>query len=239
MYFDIHSHILPGVDDGSADMTESIAILKLMQSQGITDVIATPHFYPQEDNLTDFSQMVTKTFEELSKRAERNKLPKIYLGCEMLYFKGIGSSTSLAELCLNGSDFLLLELTEEAICDALFDDILTMRNNLGITPIIAHIERYCKAKNYRKLIEFVIAEHIPVQVNASSFTIPILNRAVAKLIKNDVSFVIGTDTHSVDFRPPMLSQALDIIEKKYGTDLKKQIIDNSRILFEKIVCRAE
>ena len=235
MYFDIHSHILPTVDDGSADMTESLELLRLMQAQGITDVIATPHFYPQEDNLTDFSQMISETFEELSKRAVRNGLPKIYLGCEMLYFKGIGSSTSLGELCLNGSDFLLLELAEEAICDALFEDILAMRNNLGITPIIAHIERYCKSKNYRKLIKFVLTEEIPVQVNALSLSIPILNRAVSKLIKNGVSFVIGTDTHSVDFRPPMLSQALAIIEKKHGTELKEQIVENSRLLFKKIV----
>lgn len=237
LFFDIHSHIIPAVDDGSSNIEESIELLKLMKAQGITHVIATPHFYPEEDNLADFSEMISSAFSELEKTASKYGLPKVYRGCEMLYFKGIGNSTSLSELCLNGSSFLLLELTEASINDDLFEDIRAMRENSGIIPIIAHVERYCKARNYKKFLKFIKAEGIPTQINASSLSVPVLYRAVSKLLKSGLVFVIATDTHSVEQRPPMLSQAMKIIEEKFGSDVKKRLIKNSHILFEKIVSK--
>ena len=56
MYFDIHSHILPGVDDGAKDICESVELINSMKKEGITAVIATPHFYPNEMYLSDFLQ---------------------------------------------------------------------------------------------------------------------------------------------------------------------------------------
>ena len=70
MFFDIHSHILHGVDDGAKDLDESIALLEDIYSQGITDVIATPHFYPQTDILEDFVTNVSSRFLELKNKKE-------------------------------------------------------------------------------------------------------------------------------------------------------------------------
>ncbi|MBR2489223.1 MAG: hypothetical protein IKB45_02000 [Clostridia bacterium] len=235
MLLDIHSHILPAVDDGAEDLIESLHLLELMQSQGITDCIATPHFYPHEDNLEDFLQEARTAFEHLKKIVNERKLPNIYLGCEMLYYEGIGNSESLSELCLNGSDFLLLELYDGCINNTLFEDLKAMKEKLFITPVIAHIERYCDAKNYRKLLKFVKDENIPVQINAASLLIPEYNRTVKKIFKSDIKTVIATDAHSVKERPPKMAEALREVNLKLGREFRTKIMETSHWLFEKIV----
>lgn len=239
LFFDIHSHILPAVDDGAADLKEAIRILKLMQQQGITHVLATPHFYPTDDNIDDFKTAVDSAFELLKKEAKKRKLPKIYLGCEMLYFEGIGHSKSLSGLCLNNSDVLLLEITDECIDDELFKNILEIRNNLGLTPIIAHVERYFMAKKYRRFLKFLGKERIMVQINASSVLIPAYKRTIKKLLKSRIFCVLGTDSHSVEGRPPMLDKALESVVQKYGESYKNKLIKNANLLFEKIVLSNE
>lgn len=239
MFFDIHSHILPGVDDGAKDFEESIKLLELMQSQGITDVLATPHFYPEEDNLSDFSERISIAYANLEKEVVKKNLPNIYLGCEMLYFKGIGQSESLPELCINGSNFLLLELTDQCIDDNLFNDILDMRKNFGIIPIIAHVERYFKAKNYKKLLKFLVEENIPAQINASSVLMPFFKRPIKKLLKENIAKFIATDSHSINERPPMLIPALKVITDLFGEEYKKRLIKNSSEFYKKIILRGE
>ena len=233
--FDIHSHILPAIDDGAKDLNESIELLKMMKNDGITSVMATPHFYPQDTGLSEFLNESTLAFKRLKAKTANTNLPKIYLGCEMLYFDGVGNSTSLKSLCLNNSNFLLLELTDHAINDRLFENITALMKQSGIIPIIAHIERYCKAKNYKKFINFILENKIPIQLNAASFFVPVFKRPLKKLLKSGAFIVIGTDTHSVDTRPPKMTEALMYIEKKYGLEYKIRIMKSSELLFKKIV----
>lgn len=233
--FDIHSHILFGVDDGPKNIKESIDLLKMMKKEGINKVMATPHFYPQDTNISEFLQAVNRNFKILKNTAEKYGLPQLYLGCELLYFSGIGQSTSLDCLCLNDSHYLLLELTDNCINDRLFSDINLLMKQAGIIPIIAHIERYCKAKNFKKLLEFVVENNIPVQVNAASFTMFFFRRAIKKLIKYEIPIILGTDSHSVDVRPPRLIEALECIEKKYGKEYKEQILRNNEMIMKKII----
>lgn len=233
--FDIHSHILFGVDDGAQTPEESVELLKKMQNENIDYVMATPHFYPQDTNLDDFLKVTRKNFTMLKKFAEKNHLPKIYLGCELLYFNGLGQSTSLNNLCLNNSEYLLLELTDGCINERLFSDISWLTSHSRITPIIAHIERYYRAKNFKKLIEFVVKEKIPVQINAASFLFRLFKRPIKKLIKSGALIVLGTDTHSIDMRPPRMTEALEYIEKKFGKDFKETLLKNSEFFKSKII----
>lgn len=233
--FDIHSHILPSIDDGAKDMEDSLKLLQMMKADGITHIIATPHFYPQDTGLNEFLSDSKTAYKKLISEIKDKDLPKIYLGCEMLYFDGVGNSTSLKSLCLNNSNFLLLELTDHAINDRLFENITALMKQSGIIPIIAHIERYCKAKNYKKFINFILENKIPIQLNAASFFVPVFKRPLKKLLKSGAFIVIGTDTHSVDTRPPKMTEALMYIEKKYGLEYKIRIMKSSELLFKKIV----
>lgn len=233
MLFDIHSHILPSVDDGSQSMSESLQLLSLMRSQGITDVIATPHFYPLEDTFDDYKCRIAKAYKALLKETEGKDLPNIYLGSEVLYYRYIGSSESVYGLCLNNSRYLLLELTDECICKEFFEDMENLYNKLGITPIIAHLERYCYAPNYKKLLKYIKNSALLAQINASSLFSQ-SRKVTEKLIKGGYVNFIATDAHSVTRRPPLMKQALAEITERLGTEYTSGFIRNSQILLEKI-----
>ncbi len=236
---DIHSHILPAVDDGAENLEESLALLEEMKKQGITDVIATPHFYPHEDCLDDFKERITSAYNELLQAIDGKELPNVYLGGEILYFNGLGFSEAVSELCLNGSQYLLLELTDEAIGNSLFNNIKHLKENTEIIPIIAHVERYYRSKNYRKFINFIEKENIIVQINASSVLDRFYKKALSKLIKSELQIVIGTDTHSLEERPPVMDKALEHIEKKYGKACVDAVLRNTDKVFKNIVTNGD
>lgn len=225
---------MPSVDDGAKSLGESLEILYQMKSDGITDVIATPHFYPDSDTLENFKARTQASFNCLTAIVEGKGLPRIMLGSEVFYYRGIGSTETVKEFCLNGSSYLLIELTDRCINDSLFSDFYRLRYNLGITPIIAHLERYYKSPNYKKLLAFTQKEHILAQVNASSFFIKGLSKTAEKLVKNGYINFIGTDAHSPDKRPPVMREALTYISEHLGSNYASGFIRNSRILLEQI-----
>ena len=76
--FDIHSHILPAIDDGAQYLEESLKLLELMRAEGITHVMATPHFYPQDTNLEYFLRASVSSFNKLNEKIENLNLPKFF-----------------------------------------------------------------------------------------------------------------------------------------------------------------
>lgn len=235
MFFDIHSHILPGVDDGAQDLEESLKLLKMMKKSGISNVIATSHFYPEEVNYDVYLEVTRESFKELEKATNGKGLPKIYYGCEMLYYRGIGNSEVLNGLCLNGSKYLLLELTDFDINDYLFEDIINLKTKQGITPIIAHVERYYKAKNFKKLLKFLEKNNVPVQINAASVMIKPLRKTLKEIFSMGLFCVIATDTHSSEERPPLMSEAYVYIRDNFSPQLREKLARNSKKLAKEII----
>lgn len=233
MYFDIHSHILPGIDDGARDICESAELINSMKKEGITEVIATPHFYPNEMNFGDFLQDRNEAYETLCSDL-KGDIPKIYLGCEILYFRRMGASRELEKLGLNNSKYILLELCDGHIDKYLFEDFCLFAEN-GIIPIIAHIERYHKNKNFKKLLEEVKAKNYPVQINSSSLLNKKYRRAIKRVFKSGLFCVIATDTHSLQKRPPVIKSAFEVLKKDFGEEIYSKIISNNRILYNEII----
>ncbi len=233
MYFDIHSHILPFVDDGATDIDNAVELLEMAKENGISDILATPHFYPSEDSLEAFLTRTKKAYNELNEKIENKELPKIYLGSEVLYFIGIGTAENLFALTLNGSKYLLIELSGSDINKYLFKDLTELKKR-GYVPIIAHFERYNKAKGFKKLLNFVKVNDIIVQINTITLTMPRYLKFLKKLLRRNIFCVLATDTHSVDKRPPILNSVLDIIKQKLGNKYHDRLIKNSQKLFKKI-----
>ena len=236
---DIHSHILPFVDDGARDLKESLEILAMMKADGITDVIATPHFYPDSDNLYDYKSQIQEAYRFLCAAASDKNLPHIILGSEVLYYRYIGISNSINQLCINGSDYLLLELTDDCITNSFFEDITNLKNKSGIIPIIAHIERYYKAPSFRKLLKFIKNENILTQINAPSLFHPNYRKISEKLIKKGFVTYLATDAHSVDKRPPKMKEALNYIADKLGPEYAERLIGNSQTLLADITQKGD
>lgn len=232
--FDIHSHILPGVDDGAADITASLELLEEMKRQGITEVIATPHFYAMKESIEDFELKTAKAYRKLSLAVRGKELPRVSIGSEVFYFNGIGRSSGIKELSLCGSKFILLELSNCPFDDDILNDIKELYTRLGLITILAHLERFSKEKGYRKILKLVNNETVFAQVNASSFFEPQLKKAAIKLVKSGAASFLGTDAHSISGRPPMMKQAIEFISENIGERFAYNIIRKSEILKNRI-----
>lgn len=234
MYTDIHSHILPAVDDGAQTMQQALELLKLSVSENINQIIATPHFYAERHNFEKQTALVHSAFEAVQTEIKNIKLPVVLKqGYEVRYFNGISHCDNIGELCIGGSEFILLELGPEPISDNIINEILELRY-CGLKPIMAHIERYAKQKGFKNLKREIISNNILTQVNASSFLSRPFARTVCYMIKEEFVSVIAGDMHSVSLRPPRMAEAYKHIEKRFGQRVKDELVYNANSLFEQI-----
>lgn len=233
MYFDIHSHVLHNTDDGAKNLNMSLYLLEESLRGGVTDIIATPHFYPLRDTLEEYTNKVEANFKELKEAIKDKNVPNIYLGYEVLYYSGISRAESLKKLTLNGSKYILLEPDYYNLDRAFLFELLRLREN-GLVPIIAHIERYYKVWGYKKILSFIKENGILTQVNATSFFGRHYNRVLETLTQEDLITFIASDTHSPDMRPPIINAALRKITDLCGDTYTQKLIKNSQSLFLEI-----
>lgn len=232
---DIHSHILPAVDDGAKSPQESAALLEQMTAQGVTAAVATPHFYPGESDLRDFLSLRQNALQSLENHCGKDLPVKILPGAEVLYFGGIGGVESIRQLTLAGSKYLLLELLGlKKIDEKVIKDIISLKENLGITPIIAHVERYRRCRGYKKLFSLFESGAALCQINASFVTSLAESRAVKRLVKAGLVDFIASDCHNPLTRPVRLQSALDAVCKISVSGAQKIIEKNDK--FEKELC---
>ena len=138
---DIHSHILPGIDDGSKNLRMSLGLIDMLIDQGIDTVAATPHFYADRVSVEKFLSRRQRAYESLAEALENTpKAPKILLGAEVAYYSGISSLEGLDSLCIGDSSTLLLEMPLSAWSEYMISEVLNISCS-GITVVIAHIER--------------------------------------------------------------------------------------------------
>lgn len=234
LLMDIHSHILPGIDDGARSPEESVELLEQMKQQGITHVIATPHFYAMYQGIEEFEQQAAASYAELKSAMAGKDLPQVGVGCEAFYFNGIGKSRGIRALTLCRSNYLLLELPNCTIDQQIVKDVTAIREDLGITPILAHIERYSEEHGFKEILKLIENRTVYAQVNADSVISGYKKRLIKKLIANDYVSFLGTDSHSSTGRPPKMDEAMKKIEKDFGVSVKRHFYHNSERLYDEI-----
>ena len=121
MKIDFHSHILPGIDDGSRNIEESVALLDMMAEDGVDIVCATPHYYSHEISIDKFVERRNNAYERLKPHLKDNH-PKILLGAEVLYNHSLVQCDDLSKLCLQGTDYLLWEMPYSKINQDIISD---------------------------------------------------------------------------------------------------------------------
>ena len=210
----MHGHFLPGMDDGSASVEESLQMLAASAGQGIGTVFATPHYYPVE-SVSSFLERREKSISQLQRAMEQKKgsYPRIIAGAEVAYRRGIGTAEDLEKLCLGNSRYLLLELPFARWEKSLFRDLSSIVNVRGLLPVIAHIERYRHLQpqeNMDRLLEMDVL----LQMNASELLSWSSRRRAARMIRDDVVQVLGSDCHNMHTRVPNMGQSLAYLEKK-------------------------
>lgn len=224
MVTDFHSHILPGVDDGSNSIEESIEMLKMEAAQGITHVIATPHFYPRHDSPERFLARRREAEARLREEmAMHEGLPKLSVGAEVYYFRGIGESDILPDLTIEKNQCILIEMENTYWTDQMYRDLADIREKQGIIPIVAHLDRYIAPFRTEGIPEKLEQLPVLVQANAASFLRFSTRRMMLRLLRRGQIHLLGSDCHDRDSRKPNLGDAVRLIEKRLGKEAIAQI----------------
>ena len=217
---DWHSHILPGMDDGSASAEMSVAMLQMESAQGVGHVVATPHFYPRYDSPERFLEKRLRAETLLRKACEKEPvLPQITMGAEVYYFHGMSESDFLQELTIGGEGCILIEMPHGHWSDQMYRELVAIWERRRILPIIAHIDRYIAPLQTHGIPGKLAELPVFVQANADFF----LERATAgmaiRMLKKDQIQLIGSDCHNTDSRKPNMGEAVEQIERKLGGEV--------------------
>ncbi|MGN0600677.1 MAG: CpsB/CapC family capsule biosynthesis tyrosine phosphatase [Oscillospiraceae bacterium] len=228
MLTDFHSHILPGMDDGASDTEESLKLLSMLSSSGAQRVVLTPHFYRHDEDINRFLSRREKSVEELSAALENMpNCPELALGAEVYFYPSLSSDPDFEKLCIEGTNYILLELPFEHFYDSFFSDFAKFMNRCSCKIILAHIERYMRFGNTQKEFERLLSMgDIICQMNCTSLVKSGFfdRRKLISMLNDGTVRLIGTDTHNSTTRPPMLGEAKDIIVKKCGQQILDRII---------------
>lgn len=220
---DLHTHILPGMDDGAKTVEMSLEMLRMERDQGVETVVLTPHFYRDRERPERFlarrSEAANRLKEALLPLPEEEvrTLPKLVLGAEVAWVPNLADLPELHRMRMGQSDYLLLELPFRPWNDQMFHQIYDLMGRTGLTPIIAHIERYMKVQKPEYIAE-VMSLGVPVQVSGEPLLRPLRRGRVLKLLRERQAQFIASDCHDTTDRPPNLGPAMAVVRKKLGED---------------------
>lgn len=200
---DIHCHILPAFDDGSADLAESLSMAQIAVTSGVTGIVATPHFRGEEESLSQLSKLVSR-YEKLSQAIARRKLPlQLYPGAEILC---LPQTVRLARQrmlpTLGDTDYLLAEFYFNESPEYM-DDMLRSLADCGYRPVVAHPERYEAVQKDPALAEKWFAAGYVLQLNKGSLLGafgPKVQLAATRLLNAGFVHLIASDAHSISHR---------------------------------------
>lgn len=225
---DLHTHILPGMDDGAAHSADSIEMLKLEAAQGVDAVVLTPHFYRDRETAESFLKRREVAYAHLCARIaelppeERQALPVMTLGAEVTWMENCSRWDGLEALCYAGTRYLLLEPPFIPWQESWFHDLSDLMNATGLTPVIAHLDRYVRYQK-KEAIRELLSYGLPVQVSADSLLHLGSRGWVLEQMKNGSVQLLISDCHDTDKRAPNVGKALEVIERKLGKDAAKRL----------------
>jgi protein-tyrosine phosphatase len=208
------------VDDGSASMEESLRMLAELSRQGVDTVIATPHFYANDESVADFLERRDNAHTALCHAAKESGV-RILKGAEVRYYPGISRMAELEALRPEGTRLLLLEMPMSTWTEYTVKEIIELSSSKNTRVILAHVERYLKLQK-PSVWERLYENGVLMQVNASFFT-GFTKRKALKLLRDGGIHFIGSDCHNMSTRPPRLGATFELIRSKFGNDFLDQI----------------
>ncbi|SIQ22007.1 protein-tyrosine phosphatase [Peribacillus simplex] len=232
---DIHCHILPGVDDGSADMKESLSMAKNAAKAGITHIFATPHHL--NEKYVNVKSSIIDRAVRLNESLQQNNIPLIiHPGQEVRIHRDIFTSLENEEILTldNNGTYLLLELPSGRV-PTYTQDVIYELLLKGITPIIVHPERNKELIENHKLLFELVQEGALTQLT-SGCIIGDFGKSIQsfskKIIEHNLAHFIATDAHNIGSRGFTLQQAYETITKVYGIERTFYFKENAEQLLK-------
>ena len=232
---DIHSHIVFDVDDGPRDLADSRALLEESYRQGVRTIISTSHrrkgmFETPENKIAEHFKLVQEIAKEIS-----DDLTVLY-GAEIYYTSDVLDKLEKKIIpSLADTRYALIEFSMTTP----YKEIHTALSNvlrLGITPVVAHIERYHCLENDEKKVRDLIDMGCYMQINSSSVLKPklfgdkykFMKKRARFFLEKDLVHFVASDMHNLDDRPPYMQEAYQIISKKYGVAYAEQLFKKNQ-----------
>lgn len=217
---DMHSHILPGIDDGSQSIEESIKMIKEAKEAGFTEIISTSHYIEESYNSSKYER--EELIKNINEKLEAENINiKIYNGAEAYISTNLNDLIEKEKLpTINESKYLLMELPMHSEILYLDNIIYDLKTN-GITPIIAHPERYSYVQRNPKVLENLIDKGVLFQANYGSIIGKYgkdAEKTLKRLLKSNMIHFLGTDTHRSGTVYIQMNKILKKLEKLIGKE---------------------
>ena len=230
---DMHCHILPGVDDGSQSMRTTRKMLEIAAEEGITHMIATPHYKQGHRCVSPRSaRELVKEVQAMSDEAGFGI--KIYQGNEIMFYSEVEEAFKEGRFTtMNGSDYLLIEFYPD-------DDYTRIRNavdttrNMGLIPVIAHVERFLTLRKDAEKVAELKESGALIQINAASVAGEQglgTKQFVKKLLKDEIVDFIGTDAHHYERRAPRMKKCAEYLYRKFDEEYADAVLFGNAIKY--------
>jgi protein-tyrosine phosphatase len=231
---DLHCHILPGVDDGARDLSESIEMAKKAVEQGIDTIVATPHHLNNQyenpkqtiiDRVVEFNKVL------LEEKIDLNVLP----GQETrIYGELVEGYESGEILPIDHTQYVLVEFSSSHVpryTEKLFYD-LQMK---GLIPVLVHPERNQEIIEHPELLYQLVKKGALTQVTAASICGDFGKKIKSfslQLIEANLTHFIASDAHNTSNRTFKMREAFDVIQAKYGNEMVYLFEENAAHVIE-------
>lgn len=229
---DLHSHILPGIDDGAQSMEDALLMANKAVEEGITAICATPHH--RNGRYENEKELIEEELLAFSKELVLNDIPlQVLPGQEVRMYRELIDDIDRGKiLTLNHNNHLLIEFPSGSVPDYATNMIYELRL-LGITPIIVHPERNSEILENPDLLYDFILEGALTQITANSITGNFGKRIMNfsyDLLKANMVHVIASDAHNLSSRGFNLREAYRNVEKDFGAKKMYYLQENAELI---------
>lgn len=211
---DLHTHVLPYMDDGAANSEMSRKMLLMFRDQGIRTVAATSHFDFRKESAEDFISRRTESMKRFYSECETEGLPEVIPGAEVHLMPGL-SSIQLEPLCYKDTNYVLIEMPHLPFSDRFISELEVLVYKQKLVPVVAHIDRYMEWYSESDVERLLSFEEAIFQINNHAFFKKSVCRPVTKIIKDGYPVVLGSDAHDSGDRRPNFDLLDDVMGKHY------------------------
>ena len=223
---DMHAHVLPQMDDGSKSIQMSLAMLAEMKKQGVSVVCATSHYYRDQNDIETYLVRREHAYQKLENVRKENALPIILPASETAYFSNIASCEKIQQLCIYGTNTLMLEMPFTEWTELMVEEVESLVLDRRIRVVLVHPERFCFSEDNKKKLKKFAEMSIPFQVNAKTLIDWKTRKLGIELLEMSDYPLLGSDSHNMDKRKPNLAGGREIVKKKLGIEFLHRIEKN-------------
>lgn len=237
---DLHTHILPGMDDGARSPADSLELLQAQTAQGVDSVVLTPHFYRNREDSECFLKRRKASWNRLQEvMAEKEKearvedreivFPKLLPGAEIAWVPKLAENVELEKMRLGNSKYFLLELPMHPWQSNMIDQIYETVGACGLTPVLAHLERYV-AFQKKEYIQELCNMGVPIQIGTENLFSVFGRGKFLKLLEESDRYMLASDCHNMTTRMPNLGDAEEVLRQRLGAAKAKEILSRPQRL---------